>query len=249
MKKRRGEATARKRLRLPQNPTLNVLIPPLGESVTEGPGVIAFSETDGWLDGGAGGLVAERMGEGAGACLPFLVLPVLGLVFPLCFVGAGAGTVSDAAGGGEDSGAEAGGDEADGVATGGAEAAGGLAGARGTGGLLGASEGEAAGAFEGGALLGAFEGGDLLGAFAGELLLGGGALGGDAAEALEGGCSALGEDAAGGGDVVLEGLGLAAGVVDLVDAGVGAVANTTPLSPSTVFISEVAMQNHNIIHK
>lgn len=59
----------------------------------------------------------------------------------------------------------------------------------------------------------------------------------------------MGEDAAGGGDVVLEGLGLAAGVVELVDAGVGAVANTTPLSPSTVFISEVAMQNHNKIHK
>lgn len=160
-------------------------------------------------------------------------------------MGAGAGAVSIAAGG-EASGAEAGGDETGGVATGGAEtggveAAGGLAGASGAGGVVtGAAAGAAAGVFVGGALVGAF---------AGEALLGSGAVVGAATGALEGGGSAFGEEAAGGGAVELEGLGLAAGGVDLVDAGVGAVANTTPTSPSTVFISAVAMHNHNIIHK
>lgn len=174
-----------------------------------------------------------------------MVFPVLGLVlgFPFC-LGAGAGAVSAAVGGGEAAGVDTGGAEAVGLATGAetgvVEVAGEVAGATGAGGLAtGAAAGVTAGAFEGGALLGAFAGEDLLGAFAGEDLLGGGAVVGAATGALE----------VGDGAVEFEGLGLAAGAVELVEAGVGAVANIMPTSPSTVFISAVAMHNHNTIHK
>lgn len=165
-----------------------------------------------------------------------MVFPVLGLVlgFPFC-LGAGAGAVSAAVGGGEAAGVDTGGAEAVGLATGAetgvVEVAGEVAGATGAGGLAtGAAAGVTAGAFEGGALLGAF---------AGEDLLGGGAVVGAATGALE----------VGDGAVEFEGLGLAAGAVELVEAGVGAVANIMPTSPSTVFISAVAMHNHNTIHK